>query len=84
MGPGQGREANEEQVEPSSAVRGGLQDGCRAARSFHQAEGRHQRLRGSVYPMAGAGKGKAVREAAGEKVRIDLESNEIELIRKYE
>jgi hypothetical protein len=28
--------------------------------------------------VLGSGKGKAVREAAGEKVRIDLESNEID------
>jgi hypothetical protein len=41
-------------------------------------------LRRSVRSASGSGKGKAVREAAGEKVRIDLESNEIELIRKYE
>ena len=36
------------------AVRGGLQAGFRAAGSVHQAEGRHQRLRRPVLPVAGA------------------------------
>jgi hypothetical protein len=38
-------------LEPRDALRDGLQAGFRAPESFHQAEGRHQRLRGSFQPV---------------------------------
>jgi hypothetical protein len=41
-------------MEPSDALRCGIQVGFRATGSFHQAETRHQRLRRSVHAVAEA------------------------------
>jgi hypothetical protein len=41
-------------IEPGDEVRGDVQAGFRAVGPFHQAEGRHQRMRGAVRPVGWA------------------------------
>jgi hypothetical protein len=67
-GSGQGRQTHPQQVEPRHAVRGGVQAGFRAAGPVHQTQGRHQYMRGSVFPVRGARFCKEVCETAGERV----------------
>jgi hypothetical protein len=57
---GQGRQTNSEQVVAGHALLGGVQAGLRAAGSFHQVQGRHQRLLRSVLPVHGARPGHQV------------------------
>jgi hypothetical protein len=68
--PGQGRQANPEQVEPGSSVRARVQAGFRGPGPVHPSEGRHQRLRRSVFPWPrpkGFGQNRRIESGLGDR-----------------